>query len=340
MTIASRLSALALALILAACAGRVPEEPAAPPLVWPPAPDAARIAFVHSFAGPADLGIRRGLLDSLKDLLLGEEEARLVRPMAVVAADGVIYVADPGAQGVHRFDPAGSGYALVRGPAAQPLPSPVGLARGRAGEVYVTDSKLARVLVISPGAKTAAPLELGAELGQPTGIAYDPAQQRLYVVDTAAHRIAVFGPGRQLVATIGRRGEGAGEFNYPTFLWRSAQGRLYVTDSLNFRVQILAADGAFVGAFGRRGDSPGDAARPKGIATDRHGHVYVVDALLHSLQIFDDAGRFLLPVGQQGRDPGEFWLPAGVFVADDDRIYVADSYNRRVQVLRYLGGTR
>lgn len=336
---AARLRSLAaLALVLAACGGRIPEGPEGPALVWPPAPDKPRIAFVRAFSKPADLGIGRGFFERLQDIFLGEQESRLVRPMAVVEIDHVIYVADPGARGVHRFDPAGGRYALVQGPQGTPLPSPVGLAGGPKGEVYVTDSKLGQVFVIDPAATSAVPLKLAAELGQPTGIAFDSRERHLFVVDTSGHRILVFGPDRRLLATIGHRGDGNGEFNYPTLLWRSAQGRLYVTDSLNFRIQILEADGGFVGAFGRQGDSPGDTARPKGVAVDRHGHVYVVDALLHSLQIFDEAGRFLLPVGQQGQERGEFWLPAGVFVGDDDRIYVADSYNRRIQVLRYVGG--
>lgn len=332
------LAALAVVLGLVACTGLRRDPPESPALTWPPAPDLPRIAFVRTFSQPGDLGISRGVFERLQDVLLGEQESRLVRPMAVVAVNDVIYVADPGVRGVHRFDPAGGSYALIQGPASAPLPSPVGLAAGAAGEVYVTDSKLAQVFVIHPGAKSATPLQLGASLGQPTGVAFDPEHRRLFVVDTTAHRILVFGPERSLVATIGRRGDGDGEFNYPTLLWRSKQGRLYVTDSLNFRVQILDADGAMVGSFGRQGDGAGDAARPKGVATDRYGHVYVADSLLHSVQIFDEAGRFLLPVGQQGQARGEFWLPTGVFVSDDEHIYVADSYNRRVQVLRYVGG--
>lgn len=333
------LAGLALLLFLAGCVARLQEEPEAQALVWPPAPDQPRVAFVRAFSGPADLGIGRGLFGRLEDLILGEEQQhQLVRPMAVVAWRGAIYVADPGAQGVHRFDLDRGDYALIQGADKKPLPSPVGLALGGAGEVYVTDSKLAQVLVIQPGGKAAVPVPLGAELGQPTGIAFDGQNRRLFVVDTAAHQIVAFRLDGRPLGTMGKRGDGPGEFNYPTLLWRSPLGRLYVTDSLNFRVQILEADGDFVGMFGKMGDGMGDAPRPKGVATDSYGHVYVVDSLLHSLQIFDQSGRFLLPVGQQGQEHGEFWLPTGIFVADDNRIYVADSYNRRIQVLRYVGG--
>lgn len=329
---------VALAATLSACGGQLREVPEPSPLVWPAPPDTPRIAFVRAFSRPAELGIGRGLAERLQALLLGDRDTRMVRPMAVAVVRGVIYVADPGVQAVHRFDPAGDRYALVRGPGGTPLPSPVGLAEGAGGEVYVTDSRLGGVFVIRPDAEAAAPLALDTAPRQPTGIAFDPDGRRLLVVDTAAHQILAYGPDLRLMARIGTGGNGPGEFNHPTALWRDPSGRLYVTDPLNFRIQILDADGTFLAAIGRAGDSPGDSPRPKGVATDRDGHVFVVDALLHSVQIFDEAGRFLLPVGQQGQDRGEFWLPAGVFVSGDGHIYVADSYNRRVQVLRYIGG--
>ena len=282
--------------------------------------------------------IEKGLLARMGELLFGASDHRLVRPMAVIAVGTTLYVADPGAQGVHRFDPANARYDLLRGPDDAPLLSPVALASGAAGEVYVSDSALARIFVIRPGAKYAAPLVLERALAQPTGIAYDPALRRLHVVETASHRVQVFDASGRSVSAYGQRGAGPGEFNYPTLIWRAADGRLYVTDSLNFRIQVFDAQGRFVAKFGRAGDGAGDLARHKGVALDRHGHVYVMDALLQAMQIFDDRGRLLLSLGGLGEGRGEFWLPAGISVTEDDRIYVADSHNGRVQVFRYIGG--
>ena len=328
-----------IALLLATCvfASARAEQPQEK-LVWPHGPAQPRVEFVKAFSRPADLGIGKGFFERIKDLLFGETEARIVRPMAVVASGGIIYVADPGARGVHRFDTAGGDYALITAADDAPLPSPVGLARGAAGEIYIADSRLAQVFVIRPGAKAAVPLRLDVKLTQPTGIAFDAGSGRLYVVDTAEHRIHIFERDGSLAGSIGRRGTGDGEFNYPTYIWRTAEGLLYVTDSLNFRVQVFDARGRFAGKFGHQGDGTGDASRQKGLATDRYGHVYVVDALFHAFQIFDATGRLLLPVGERGHERGEFWLPTGIFIDDDDTIYIADSYNQRIQVLRYTGG--
>lgn len=335
----ARLRSLGLLFALGGCSAGIAPQPAGLLPEWPPAPDPARIAYVGSISRPDDMGISRSVLQRLRDVVLGADDQRLVRPMAVVAVGRTLFVADPGARGVHRFDPVGGSYDLIRAAGGAPLPSPVALARGGEGEVYVSDSQLGRVFVIRPGGTVAQPVSLDAMLRQPTGLAVDSAAGRLYVVDTAAHRIEVFDRDGVRIASLGRRGEGPGEFNYPSLLWRAPGGRLYVTDSLNFRVQILEPDGTFVGSFGQIGDGSGDTPRAKGVATDGDGQVYVADALFNTVQIFDGTGRFLLSLGGLGQGAGEFWLPAGLFI-DGERIYIADSYNGRVQILRYLGGAR
>ncbi len=322
---------------LSSCTAPVHEKAELPALVWPASPEPPRIVYVRSFSKPDDLGISKTFFQRLRDLVFGAEESHMVRPIAVTESGGALYVADPGARGVHRFDKVKGDYDLIQGLKETPLPSPVGLARGADGEIYLTDSKLAQVLVIRRGEKVATPLELEGELLQPTGLAFDTSSKQLYVVDTKANRIQVYNAQGGLVRSIGKRGTGPGEFNYPTLLWLTPQGRLYITDSLNFRVQILDREGRFVATFGHVGDGTGDAARQKGVATDHHGHVYVVDSLFHAVQVFDENGRYLLTVGAQGQGRGEFWLPVGISIDDYDNIYIADTYNQRVQVLRYLG---
>jgi DNA-binding beta-propeller fold protein YncE len=323
---------------LAACAPGATLKPDAATLVWPPAPEQARIAWVRSFSRPEDLGITRTIFQRFKDLLFGASDVRMVRPMAVAALGTTIYVADPGAKGVHRFDTINGDYQLVQADDGSALPSPVGIAAcGKT--LLITDSSRAQVFAFTGGDKGARALKTDAVLRQPTGVACDAASGSVFLSDTAAHqvlRLHLSAAGLALEKAIGRRGADIGEFNFPTYLWWGGEGRLYVSDALNFRVQTFDFEGHPLGQFGRMGDGSGDAARQKGVATDSHGHVYVVDALFHAFQIFDSAGDFLLGVGARGGDPGEFWLPTGIFI-DRDVIYVADSYNSRVQVFRFAG---
>ena len=139
-----------------------------------------------------------------------------------------------------------------------------------------------------------------------------------------------------ILQTIGKRGDGNLEFNFPTEVRLDGQN-LIVVDAMNFRVQVLDRSGTFKYAIGHLGDRYGDFFRPKGVAVDSEDHVYVVEGLNADVQVFDNQGRLLYYFGQKGVGPGEFQLPAGLFIDRNDRVFVADSYNRRVQVFRYFG---
>lgn len=311
------------------------QEPSAGQLVWPQPPLPSRIRFVKAMAQPADLGIRPSLWRLLLEIMVGKEENWFVRPTGVAVDREKIYVADPGAQSLWILDEQAGRFSQVRGPRGEELVSPVSVSLGRAEKIYVADSYLRKILVFDHQGNKTSSIE-NDSFRRPTGLAYDAAKDRLYVADSAAHRIWILTSDGRPVGEIGRRGRGHGEFNFPTHVALDREGHLYVTDSLGFRIQIFARDGRFLGAFGDHGDGSGDFAAPKGVGVNKAGHIYVVDTLFDAVQIFDRTGRFLLSFGQRGVGLGQFWLPSGIFIDARDRIYVADSYNQRIQVFDYL----
>jgi sugar lactone lactonase YvrE len=235
------------------------------------------------------------------------------------------------------FDIERNRYRCLAPRSGEGIAAPIGLAITADGHIFVSDSLRGHLWQATPSGKYLEPLHVSATLYQPTGVFWDEIARHLYVTDTTEQLVLQFDRLGNLKRTIGERGNGPGQFNYPTYVWLDSQGHLLVTDSLNFRVQRFDAGGRHINSFGRGGDRPGDFARPKGVASDSLGHVYVVDALQHVIQIFDASGRLLLAVGEHGQGKGQFWLPNGIFVGFDDTIYVADAYNRRVQVFRYIG---
>jgi DNA-binding beta-propeller fold protein YncE len=328
----------AVLLLTAACSGLAPvpdrNEAAAVPLVWPKPPAQARIRYLRSVSGPQDWGITRSFLRRLTDALSGRGEEIFERPSAVAERDGVLYVADPGAQAVWILDAPRSRYARVTQAGEQALVSPVALALGPDGAVFVADTYLNTVFLLDrDGVLIRSFATQGLE--RPAGLAWDASVQQLYVLDSIRHRIAVFDANGVLLRNIGESGDGEGQFNHPTHLALDAGGALLVTDALNFRIQFIDRNGRFLRKFGQAGNGAGDFAAPKGIAADSDGHYYVVDALFDAVQIFDQQGRLLLAFGEHGASPGQFSLPRGIFIASDDKVYVADAYNRRVQV--FLG---
>jgi len=306
--------------------------------IWPEEPAKARITYMSSFASAADLGINKSFFAQVVDFFTGRDDWQLTRPMAVLTTDdGIIYVADPGSRTVHRFDPENSQYTAIKTKDKKAPVSPVGLAMGTEGEIYIADSFLGQVFVVPDGSDTAEVFVLDVVPKQPTNIAVDPKSRQLYVVDSASHNIKVYRPDGNLQNTIGQRGDKDGEFNFPSMIWLDQQNRLLVSDALNFRIQIFDLDGRFIGKIGQHGDGTGDMSRPKGVASDSQGHIYVVDALFHSMQLFNDSGEFLLNVGRRGNAAGEFLLPTGIYINHDNIIYVADSHNSRIQMFRYIG---
>ncbi|MDH3276134.1 MAG: 6-bladed beta-propeller [Gammaproteobacteria bacterium] len=307
--------------------------------VWPAAPELARIEFVREFSNLSDLGIRPSLWSQVLTFAAGPDRDSMVRPMAVAATNdgGVIFVADPDANCIHRYDLERRRYRCLVTGEGEPDISAVGLAVTEYGEVFATDSQQGRLWRAGPKDKTLKPYLVSEALDQPTGIFWSSEAQRLFVTDTGRQAVLEFDRLGNLQRVIGERGNRPGQLNYPTYLWGDSGHDLLVTDSLNFRVQRFDRDAKFLHTFGENGDQPGDFSRPKGIATDSHGHVYVIDALMHMLQIFDGKGELLLAIGEQGQGEGQFWLPNGIFITRDNKIFVADSYNKRVQVFRYVG---
>jgi DNA-binding beta-propeller fold protein YncE len=314
------------------------EEPAVTTsAVWPGPPATARIRFVRTIGRPGDLGVRPSAWQRLGELVAGRHEEFFVRPTGIVVGAGKIYVADPGAQALWILDTARGRFRKIQKAGEDTLVSPVAVAVGTDGRVYVADSFLRRVFVYDASLDVAGVIAT-PDFRRPAGLALDTRLARLYVADSGAHRVFVHDLDGTVVSAFGERGPGAGAFNFPTFLTVDPAGRIHVIDSLGFRIQMFTPEGAFLSAFGRHGDSSGDFASPKGVALDSEGHVYVVEALFDAVQIFDAEGRFLLAFGERGLGPGQFWLPAGIFIDADDRIYVADTYNQRIQIFQYLRG--
>jgi DNA-binding beta-propeller fold protein YncE len=331
-------------LAVAACA-TVPPAPETPRLVWPPPPAPPRIEFVQSLATGEDLGSERSAGRRLLDLLGGSPPTvdRLVEPMGIaVSDDGArVYVADHLQLAVFVFDLAGRRVSRL---GQEPLGRPLGLAIDGDGRVWVVEQARRGVSVFAPDGR-----RLGfighPTLERPAGIALDRGRRRLYVADagtlgSAAHTVKVFDWDGALLGAIGRdKGDGPGQFLFPTYVAVDRDGRLYVTDTLNARVQVFDPDGRYLATIGERGTAWGMFDTPKGVALDAFGNVYVVDSGWSNVQIFNQRRQVLLFFGGRGPLPGMLKNPTAIAIDRDNRIYVADHLNHRVEVYRLVNTT-
>jgi DNA-binding beta-propeller fold protein YncE len=331
---------LAMACAMPGCrsAGPIFDE-AAPDLAWPPPPKRPRIRYVGQITGAQDLKPARTGRDVLSRIFVGKKPIQPVYGPRAVACTGDgtgVWVADPGGRCLHRFDLARRTYLKIQDAGSSPLRTPVALALGPPGSLFVCDSEAVAIYQLrdSDGGLLRE-LRLPDEVIRPAALAYDVGQNELYVADVAGHDIKVLTDTGDFLRILGRRGEGPGEFNFPSAIALDDE-YLWVADTGNHRVQAISRSGAPGRTFGRVGDAPGDLALPKGIAVDPDGHVYVVDGRFENVQVFTRQDELLIFFGEEGTGPGDFWLPGGIFIEPSGRIWVCDSYNRRVQVFQYV----
>jgi DNA-binding beta-propeller fold protein YncE len=332
-------------------------------IVWPAPPAIARVKFENILTGQkidwAGLEAKKKTKQSWMDRLAGVQPDQQVKDVSAkvgfqlmrvygVAADskGNIYAADQGVGAIFIFpkeDP-GKPELIKHGKDAR-LPQINGLAMDDNDRLFVTDGKLHHVLVFN--AKHEQEAVFGAEdLVSPAGIALDPTNRFVYVVDTQQDQVVVFdADSYKLLRRIGTAGKkhsltNPGDFSLPTNVAVDKEGNVAVTDTLNNRVEIFDADGKFVSQFGKAGDGPGRFARPKGIAIDGDGHIWVADEVQSRIQTFNQEGQLLMYMGESGWYPGQFQGLYGLgFDKANNRILTSEQFPGRVQVFRYVTDT-
>lgn len=303
-------------------------------VAWPAPPAVERVRLVKTLSGQTDL--EGGLARFWRRLSGADAPVRLYHPVGVaVTADGqLVAVTDQALAQLFLFDLAAGEVRTVGKDSLGGAPVGVAL-EGDAAWVVVP----ARKVALHYGRRGEPLRSLALEdCERPVGIAVDVEGKRLYVTDTSSpqgsgHAVHVHAldTGEHL-STLGQRGEGQGEFFFPTFVSLAPGGGVLVADTMNARVQQLDAEGAFVRQYGERGDQFGQFDKPKGIATDSFGNVYVVDSFFSVVQIFNREGKLLLFFGGRGDSPGFLSNPAGIAIDGQNRIYVTNALNFRVEV--------
>lgn len=263
------------------------------------------------------------------------------------------------------------------GPATRArLSHPEQLAVDRKGNVYVADTRNARVRKVSPagtittvaGSGKLGPLGDGGPARAaglyPSGVAVD-GKGNLYITDNAHERVRRVTPDGMIttVAGTGRVGpdKGDGGPASSATLWNphavaiDRQGNLFIAGTSNQRVRKVRPDGTIttIAGTGRRGFSgdggPATSARlynPYGVAVDDRGNVYIADWGNHRVRRVSPGGRIttIAGTGSPGYsgDGGpataaRLHFPRGVAVDEHGNLYIADSQNFRVRMVS--GGT-
>lgn len=207
-------------------------------------------------------------------------------------------------------------------------------------EVYSRTGKLLSVLGGAPGL-----------VSYPNDIAIDNEAELVFVVDTNAKRVQVYGSfdsGGALLRTL--PAPGAEPLHRPASLTVDpARREVLVSDfgelgtfSAKARVNIYDYDGNYLGQIsGRSQVQEYRFSAPQGLTVNHQGLVYLVDSMRGQVLVFDPMTlKGVATIGEAGRAPGNLLFPLDVDISGKTSdVYVTNHRLGRVEVFIGMGSS-
>ena len=193
--------------------------------------------------------------------------------------------------------------------APQPVPTPVTVTAGPAGEPSALEVRLLWRTGSCGSGK--------AEFQLPRGVAVDAAGNT-YVADAANHRVVKLSPEGKPLLTWGKEGKGDGLFSEPFDLVVDSQGNIVVLDTEAGLLQRFTSQGKFLATFGKELS----LYHPRGLGIDTEDNLYVVDT----------GGARVLKLSSKGARLAQFGGP-GTVIGSDQPTDVAVSPNGEIYLV-------
>ena len=203
------------------------------------------------------------------------------------------------------------------------LPDVEGIAFDAAGNLYLSDATINRVLVVdrrgivtrvigvgTPGSRGDGGPAADAQLSSPTGVAVDDHGD-LYIADRGNNRIRRITPGGTITTYAGTGALASGPDGLPAdrtalegpsdLLWDAPTSSLYLSEG--DRVRRIGPDGIVHTVAGNAGGDIGYEVHPNGLATQTSlcGPVGIAISRDRSLWIAGDCDKSIAHVGPNGR---------------------------------------
>jgi sugar lactone lactonase YvrE len=296
-----------------------------------------------------------------------------------IAADeqGNLYVTEQSSHRIRKVTPDGAVTTLAGGTQGfgdgvgsnAKFNSPVGIAVGLDGNIYVADQGNNRIRKITRDGVVSTYLGTGAAgstdgygsnvtFNQPTGVATSPSGG-FYVTEQGSNRIRNIGgfgavttfAGNGNAATVNGTGS-AISFNKPAGIAVDANGNVFVTESAGNVIRKITPTGTATTLAGNGRSSYGDGngfqagfSQPYGLTIDKAGMLYVADRSTNTIRIISPQGDVNTLAGSWTGNSGStngvannalFSQPTGVVLASG-KLYVSDFGNRLIRSIDITG---
>ena len=303
-------------------------------LVFPPAPDTARIQFLTKISSSVDIEKEQS---AFSKFILGKERPSLIaKPYGIEMSKSKIYVCDVGIKGLSIIDlekgsfdyflPAGKGKLMI----------PVNCFVDKKGFLYVADSGRKEIVIFDNKGKYIS--SFGDSINfQPLDVFV--ADNKIWVANLKGHKIHVYknDSTHQLLSSFPNV-----SINEKGYLFQPkniyvTDSKVYVSDMGGFKISIFSKEGKFLSSVGNQGTRPGQFANPKGISVDKEDNLYVIDAGFANAQIFNGNNKLLLFFGGSSKGKGYMYLPASITINYENvkyfEKYVEPKYNLKYLIL-------
>lgn len=237
-------------------------------------------------------------------------------PMAAVARNHVLYIADGRQRQIFRYDPTQLAMARFTDYNAAGL---AGMAVAPDMSLYVADTATRQVLHFSWDGKLLRTFGQESALHRPAAVVVDDATGQLLVADSLYNHVVIFNSLGRALTTLKSL-----EAHSIESMARGPDG-LYLVDRLTRQVVVMDMDGRDRYVIGN-----GTLNDPRAIAVDRFNRVFVSDDFDNTIKVYEHQ-ELVATVGGFGGGPASFNRITYLSL-DQNTLYVADSLNGRIQI--------
>jgi len=231
----------------------------------------------------------------------GATDFYLPTGIAVSKETGKIFVADSGNVRVTVF---GGGLNYITSLDGVPYSSynvvfaPEYFVFDKHGNMFIVEElnnrvvKLNRAKVYEGQVGTGMPGFGDNEFFNPRGAGIGP-DGKIYVADTGNHRIQIFSPSFDYLATIGGvKGNGNNELSSPRHVAAGTDGRIYIADIGNNRIQVFDSNYEYLATIGSKGELSGQFDQPGNIVLVEDRWLHAMDRRNNRIQIIDTMDNY------------------------------------------------